>query len=204
MMKLVENRVWSAAPETEAAFQVETPARLITELLKPTCSVWPRIWAGFMRRTHNWRIPPRWSSRDWREEIDAEIFASACHAIRNFDPSRGPSLASFVYHTMLASALARYRKEWSYALRCGASALPGEDRSPPVELTDGVAALEEEQRLMRSMTDLPEKDRRLIERLYWEGWTETDVALGMGISQQAVSKRKQKILKGLRETLLNL
>jgi RNA polymerase sigma factor (sigma-70 family) len=202
-MELIENRIWSAAPAAEAAVQDETACHLITELLKPTCSVWPEVWAGFMRRTHNWRIPPRWSSRDWWEEIEAEIVASACHAIRNFDPSRGPSLATFVYHTMLAGALARYRKEWTYALRCGGSSLPGTDCSRRDELTDGVAAIEEEQRLMRSMTDLPEKDRRLIERLYWEGLTETDVALGMGISQQAVSKRKHKILKGLRKTLLN-
>jgi DNA-directed RNA polymerase specialized sigma subunit len=48
------------------------------------------------------------------------------------------------------------------------------------------------------MSRLVDDDRRLLERLFWEGSTEAEVAGMMGISQQAVSKRKLKILSELR------
>jgi DNA-directed RNA polymerase specialized sigma24 family protein len=162
---------------------------------------WPRVWATCARRIHSWRVPPRWSPRDWWEEIDAECIASACHAIRIFDSKRGPSCASFVYHQILAGALARYRQEWNYALRYGRS--PSSDGHPfgTDDVEGRLVADQEEKRLMRSMTDLPESDRQLLESLFWDERTETEVAGGLGISQQAVCKRKHRILNGLRNTL---
>ena len=78
-----------------------------------------------VRRTHGWRTPPRWCPRHWSEEIDAKSIASACQAILIFEPDRGPSLESFVYHRVLSGALVRYRKEWGYALcGCCSSSVP--------------------------------------------------------------------------------
>jgi RNA polymerase sigma factor (sigma-70 family) len=159
---------------------------------------WPGIWEACVRRTRAWRVPPRWSPRDWWEEIDAEGLAAACDAVRVFDPSRGPSLGSFVYHQILAAALARYRQEWNYALRYQPSAA---DPALESRSDEDVATDLEERRLRRSMTRLPEADRRLIERLFWEGWTEVEVASCLGISRQAVNKRKRKILLTLRRSL---
>jgi DNA-directed RNA polymerase specialized sigma subunit len=51
------------------------------------------------------------------------------------------------------------------------------------------------------LTRLPAADRRLLERLFWEECTETEIASGLGITQQAVSKRKRKILTELRRDL---
>jgi RNA polymerase sigma factor (sigma-70 family) len=157
---------------------------------------WPRIWGACVRRTRSWPVPPRWTPRDWREELDAEGIAAACTAIRNFDPTRGPTLGSFVYHQILSSALARYRQEWSYALRCR----PGLDGQEGLCLSgeEQLAADDDSERLRNTMGRLVEDDRRLIQRLFWDGWTESQVAGSMGISQQAVSKRKQKILHELR------
>jgi RNA polymerase sigma factor (sigma-70 family) len=159
---------------------------------------WPGIWGACVRRTRAWRVPPRWSPRDWWEEIDAEGIAAACDAVRLFDPSRGPSLGCFVYHQILAAALARYRQEWSYALH-----YPLSSTDPALESRsdEDVAIDPEEGRLRRLMTGLSEADRRLIEHLFWEGWTEAKVAGRLGISQQAVSKRKRKILLTLRRSL---
>jgi RNA polymerase sigma factor (sigma-70 family) len=160
---------------------------------------WPKIWATCIRRTHRWRVPPRWSLSDWWEEIDAESIAAACHAIRIFDPNLGPTLNSFVYHTILASALSRYRKEWTYALRYGTAE---SDESGITAGADERFLIEQEEELLkRSMTRLSETDRRLLQRLFWEGHTETEVASGLGITQQAVSKRKRKILTELRRCL---
>ncbi len=59
---------------------------------------------------------------------------------------------------------------------------------------------QEEEQLKQSLTSLPEADRHLLEHLFWEGRTETEIADGLGISQQAVSKRKRKILTALRRS----
>ena len=162
---------------------------------------WSRVWAACVRRTHAWRVPPRWSPRDWWEEIDAEGLASACHAMQIFDPQRGPSLASFIYHQILASALSRYRQEWNYAIRYGLSPSSEDHLVGLDDVENRFAADQEEKKLKRLMTDLPEGERRLIESLFWDGRTETEVAGGLGISQQAVCKRKHKILNKLRNTL---
>jgi RNA polymerase sigma factor (sigma-70 family) len=160
---------------------------------------WPKVWTACVRRTHRWRVPPRWSLSDWWEEIDAESIAAACHAIRIFDPNLGPTLNSFVYHTILASALSRYRKEWTYALRYGMA--QSEDSSTVAGAEDRFSIEQEEELLKRTLTNLPEADRRLLQRLFWEGRTETEIASGLGITQQAVSKRKRKILSELRRCL---
>ena len=48
---------------------------------------------------------------------------------------------------------------------------------------------------------LREPDRRLIEQLYWERCTECEVAERLGISHQAVSRRKRTILDWLRDRI---
>jgi RNA polymerase sigma factor (sigma-70 family) len=159
---------------------------------------WPRIWGACRRRTRSWPIPPRWTSRDWREEIDAEGIAAACRAIRRYDPDRGTSIGSFVYHQILTGALARYRKEWSYARRCSASPFSQDTIADADERT---SLAEESEQLRRTMKRLVDDDRRLLERLYWEGSTEAEIAGLLGISQQAVSKRKLRILSELRRRL---
>lgn len=166
--------------------------------LQQSLPAWPVIWAACVRRTHAWRTPPRWSPRDWWEEIDAEGVAAAFQAIRVFDPSRGPSLNSFVYHQILSTALARYRREWNYALRCKPSSADLETLSSSV---DQAATDHEEERLTRSIRGLSEADRQMVERLFWERWTEEEVAGSLGVSQQAVSRRKRKILLALRQSL---
>ncbi len=110
----------------------------------------------------------------------------------NLDPHRGPTLSTFVYHQILASALSRYRQEWTYALRYGVASMeePGVAGSGEEQFS----VEQEEEQLKRSLTSLPDADRHLIEHLFWEGRTETEIADGLGISQQAVSKRKRKIL----------
>ena len=148
-----------------------------------------------LRRTRSWPVPPRWTPRDWREELDAEGIAAACTAIRNFDPTRGPTLGSFVYHQILSGALARYRQEWSYALRCR----PGLEARGTLSLRRGAVGGRRRQRTTAvTMGACWRTTGDLIQRLFWDGWTESQVAGSLGISQQAVSKRKQKILHELR------
>jgi DNA-directed RNA polymerase specialized sigma24 family protein len=158
---------------------------------------WPKVWAASASRIHRWRVPPHWSRRDWREEIDAESIAAACQAIRVFDAKRGSSLSRFVYFQILAKAMSRYRKEWSFALHFG----PGRDIVESLPEARVQAGAEAQERLFRTVTRLPEPDRRLIEFLFWEGRSEQEIGCGLGITKQAVNKRKWKILLELRRAI---
>src|SRR5438477_11928966 len=68
-----------------------------------------------IRRACRWRVPPRWSVNDWREELRAEAALAAYEAARDFDPGRGVPLRPFVERRVLSHLLHRYRKEWTYA-----------------------------------------------------------------------------------------
>jgi hypothetical protein len=50
---------------------------------------------------------------------------------------------------------------------------------------------------------LPPEKRRLIEQLFWEERTETDVAGAMGVNQSTINRRMAAILNGLRMQLRN-
>ena len=59
------------------------------------------------------------------------------------------------------------------------------------------------ERLHTALSTLSEKERELIETLFFEEKTERDVASAMGISQPAGHKEKNKILKKLKLFLEN-
>ncbi len=61
----------------------------------------------------------------------------------------------------------------------------------------------EVQQLHTALAQLLQKDRQLIEALYFEEQTEEAVGQSLGISQQADSKRKNRILKKLQKILGN-
>ena len=52
--------------------------------------------------------------------------------------------------------------------------------------------------------ELPFADQRLIRQLFWNKTTENKVAKNLKISQQAVSKRKRKIICKLRRALRDI
>lgn len=73
------------------------------------------VQSGF-KRIRSWHVPPNWSRGDWLEEVKAVGTAAAWQAICEFDSERGVPLAGFGYCRMMTHCLARYRKEWRYAL----------------------------------------------------------------------------------------
>jgi hypothetical protein len=116
-----------------------------------------------MRRIQRWRAPPNWSPRDWFEEMKAETIAAAREAERDFDPTRGVPLLTFVHLRVFARAQRRYRREWAYARRCrphnegeDSKCLP-DDASSFIDVTES---------LRRHLDRLPELQRQLIENLY--------------------------------------
>jgi hypothetical protein len=78
------------------------------------------VQSGF-KRIRSWRVPPNWSRDDGLEELAAVGTAAAWQAVCEFDPEQGVPLAGFGYCRMMTRCLARYRKEWRYALHLVAS-----------------------------------------------------------------------------------
>ena len=160
---------------------------------------WEVIWTACWQRIRAWRIPPRWSAGDWREELKAQGAVAAWKALGDYDATRGVPLRVHIYQRVLASALTRSRQEWSYSMRF-AFEISANDSRDAIEEDEypGATAFEA---LHQGLARLAEQDRRLIEFLFWDGLTEADVAEMMGISQPAVNKRKCAILRELRYRL---
>jgi RNA polymerase sigma factor (sigma-70 family) len=148
-----------------------------------------------LRQIYNWRVPPNWSRRDWREEMKAEANAAAWEAELDFDPTYGVPLPAFVHQRVLARTLTRLRREWAYGRRCGlhAGTHQCEDRTG-----GGFSAIDVSEALQRCLDRLPDHHRRLIQCLYWEGMTEVEVARLLSRSQPTISLRKRHILEQLR------
>jgi DNA-directed RNA polymerase specialized sigma24 family protein len=156
---------------------------------------WEVIWPGCVGRIRRWRLPPRWSVRDWWEEVLAQGLAAAWEALCDYDPERGVARERFMQGRVLARVLQLYRREWAYGRRCDPE-LPtdrGKDRPGEPESAGLVRAEGPEW-----LAHLPGADRRLLERLFVDGWTEAEAARELGISQPAISKRKRLILSRLR------
>jgi RNA polymerase sigma factor (sigma-70 family) len=167
----------------------------------------PAVQSGF-RRIRSWRVPPNWSQGDWFEELTAVGTAAAWQAVCEFDPDRGVPLAGFGYCRIISRCLTRYRKEWRYALRLVAS--DSCEKETTTFKHSGLAASSaakadgthcSNDHLRGAVGALPAKQRRLIEQLFWEECTETEVAAALGTNQSTINRRKQAILNGLRMKL---
>ena len=151
-----------------------------------------------LRQIYRWRVPPNWSPRDWREEMEAEAVAAAWEAELEFDPKHGVPLPAFIHQRVLAHALSRYRREWAYARRCK----PRSVDCDGIDMTsNGFTSFEVSESVRCFLDRLPKSQRWLIERLYWEGMTEVDVARRLFLSQQSVSLRKRQIIEHLRRSI---
>lgn len=62
-----------------------------------------------------------------------------------------------------------------------------------------LSQIEMQQMLHKALKTLPEKDRKLIQALYYEGYTEKTYAEKLGVSQQSVNEIKTRILRDLKK-----
>lgn len=151
-------------------------------------------WTTVLHR-HLRRTPPNWSTSDWREEIKAHCAAASWQAMSEYDSSRGVPLKVFVHQRVLADVYTRYRQECRYARRYGYE-FPLKEK--PFEGEGSFYPAEFVELLFETLAQLSETDGWLLKQLYWEGLTEAEVAHAVGISQPAVNRRKQLILRELR------
>jgi RNA polymerase sigma factor (sigma-70 family) len=159
---------------------------------------WLKALSFGIRSACRWRVPPRWSVGDWREELRAEGALAAWEAARDFDPGRGVRFKPFVERRVLAHLLHRYRKEWAYAHHL---ARESTDSGAPGQAAAGRPPELEAIEVRELAACLDPDDRLLVTILFWEGKSESQAAESLGVSQQAVSKRKVRILLELRRRL---
>lgn len=55
--------------------------------------------------------------------------------------------------------------------------------------------------IANAVSGLPHSNREAIIQIFWNGYTEAEIVKQLGISQRAVSKRKQVSLKHLKSML---
>jgi DNA-directed RNA polymerase specialized sigma24 family protein len=148
-------------------------------------------------RIRTWRVPPRWSYSDWCDEARAQGEAAVCDGLRDFNPRRLVPLDAFLFHRVVQAVWTRYRQECSFGrrTRSGEAILdrPAAEGTKPD--ADTLARLE------AALGSLDAVDRDLIRQLFWDDRCESDLAREWGVSRQAVSKRKQKILRELRRQM---
>jgi RNA polymerase sigma factor (sigma-70 family) len=146
-----------------------------------------------LKRIRRWRVPPHWSGRDWFDEIIAEVTLSVIQATNDFDVSRGIPFGAFLHRRIMHTALARYRREWTYAIHQISEVAVDEYeavKGAEYPSREAISSL-----LRDAVARLPTSDASLIEGLFWEGKSEAHVAETLGISQQAVNKRKHNVFK---------
>lgn len=155
---------------------------------------WDSIWVGCRRRIRRWPVPPNWSGSEWLEEMKSEGFLAAFSARDGYEAGRGMTFRSYMHMKVIGHLVARYRREWSFANRLRASSCD------PVDSPGAIPSPEVEEMLGR----LGARDSRILRGLFWEGCREVDLAREMGLSQQAISKRKKRILADLRQEFADL
>lgn len=153
-------------------------------------------WISCMKRIRRWRVPPRWPVQDWFDEIQAESVVAVLEALNDYDASYDVPLWKFVGMRVQGRAIARYRKEWTYSLHqvFGDPVERGSEKPETVEVDLKVD-------LRWGLSHLEDLDRLIIERLFWKGETELNIALSLGVSQQWVNKRKKVAFAKLRKMI---
>lgn len=152
-----------------------------------------------LKRIRKWRVPPHWSKRDWLDETTAEVMSAVLHASRDYDASRGVPRCAYLYRRIMYCMLSRYRREWTFAIYRSLEAVV--DDYVAVESADYPSREVISLLLRDALAQLPSSDASLIEGLFWEGKTESSVAESLGISQQAVNKRKRTIFNLLQRII---
>jgi DNA-directed RNA polymerase specialized sigma subunit len=148
-----------------------------------------------LHRIFRWRVPPNWSVSDWREEIRAEAACAACHAAQDYNASLGVPFGAYARQRVLARTLTRYRQEWAYALRM-AQELKPEVSDEKMSASIAPALLDQWPRC--TLDRLSKSDLWLVGQLFLRERSESDIAKEMGVSQQAISKRKRTIIRRIK------
>jgi hypothetical protein len=113
----------------------------------------------------------------------------------DYNPSLNVPFSAFARQRVLTSTLTRYRQEWAYALH---SAPEHDPESSDSRLSDSAVYAMFDRFPRHALSGLSKSQFWLAEQLFLKDRTEADIAEQIGITQQAISKRKRAIVNELR------
>jgi RNA polymerase sigma factor (sigma-70 family) len=135
------------------------------------------------------------------QEIVHDSFAALWNAPEAYDPSRGPFrsfLLSLVHHRAV-DAVRREERLRQRERRANPGPDPVED---VVETVVEEARLADRRRTVReALQELPEEQRRTLELMYFDGWTQERIARETGVPVGTVKSRAWTAMRRLREAL---
>lgn len=135
------------------------------------------------------------------EEVAAEAFLAVWTAPHAYDPSRGTFrmfLLSLVHHRAV-DAVRREERLRSREQRANPPAAPDEDVMETVLEEADLA--DRRKRVRHALEALPEDQRRLVELMYFRGWTQSKIAEEEEIPLGTVKSRVFSAMRRLREAL---
>ncbi len=140
------------------------------------------------------------SDRALAEELTLDVFAAAWCALPAFDGRA--SLATWLHRIAYTKFLDRRRADARRAARANTLAVRGVQPTPPSDPLDGFQLNEQTARLRTLLSQLSDEDRALVLLHYTQRMSYADIAIAVGEPEGTVKWRISKILKQLRERLM--
>jgi RNA polymerase sigma factor (sigma-70 family) len=135
------------------------------------------------------------------QDVLHDTFLAVWNAPDAYDPSRGPFrayLLSLAHHRAV-DAVRREERLRDRERRANPGSVPGED---VMEAVVEEADLADRRRQVReALRGLPDDQRRLVELMYFKGWTQSKIAETEGIPLGTVKSRVFAAMRRLREAL---
>jgi RNA polymerase sigma factor (sigma-70 family) len=136
------------------------------------------------------------------QEVVHDTFLALWNAPDAYDPSRGPFrafLLSLAHHRAV-DAVRREERLRDRERRSNPELAPVEDQMEAV--VEEVDLADRRRQVREALRALPEDQRRLVELMYFEGWTQTKIAEAERIPLGTVKSRVFAAMRRLREALL--
>lgn len=129
------------------------------------------------------------------EECTQEVMATLWHKAHMFDPSRA-SVATWIFTIARNRKIDALRKQ----RRPEPEDLPWGPQEEP-DQADVLSLQQENERLVRAMSQLPEKQRELIERAYFGDLSQSEIAAQTGLPLGTIKSRIRLALERLRHEM---
>jgi RNA polymerase sigma factor (sigma-70 family) len=136
------------------------------------------------------------------QEVVHDTFLALWNAPDAYDPSRGPFrayLLSLAHHRAV-DAVRREERLRDRERRSNPKLAPVEDQMEAV--VEEVDLADRRRQVREALQALPDDQRRLVELMYFEGWTQTKIAEAERIPLGTVKSRVFAAMRRLREALL--
>ena len=131
------------------------------------------------------------------EEATQDAFLSVWRNASRFDPERS-SFAPWLLALVRYRSIDSWRQGTHRALHQAVSERPADDIEAPERTEEHVLALEQRDRALHLVAELPPEQREVIDLAYFEGYTQAEIAARVGIPIGTVKGRARLGLLKLR------